>query len=400
MISDLMGQLWKPEFEVDDFVTVIMAHYGRSSGSVERDNFGDQDSPSLILEWGKKGTISALRPGPGFESADIDLLRSKLESALSQSQPSVRRFVVTTLRPLTGALAFRDWFTLIPAPPEAPRPTQDYAGGHPAIIEVAVNGSTDGMITFRRAQRSLFELEAIFGAVLQDEIKRPTPSSRHLWILDPSDHRRSIFSQPNYQIPDFVGSAETFTDIAPMADIALVPADDYYARRWVGENVLRVPDTLPSLLLRFRNLDVDRKRKFLRGAYWAKVAPELWHTSQSAAYAATVRAIEALMPTAPLSEQCDACGGGPVRQMRKAFAQFVDDLNGGGLSEKQRLAFYDRRSRLVHGDQVLSWDQDIMGNTGPRHLEEMGDQHMLAQISQIVFHNWLISQPIPIAEAG
>ncbi len=383
-----MQQFWKHGYDPEEFATVLQSYYRQSNGSTDEVLFGDTDAPSLILKWKRNGSIDALLPGPAFVDADVVRLREVLAASLEQSGSVVRRFLVTTYRPLIGALGYEDWFALLPAPTEAPRPPDHAGGGHPAVLEVQVRGSADSSIVFRRARLALLELEALFAALTKERVASQPGGVRFHWVLDPDRSDRVVYAQTNYQVSAFAVEAPALSDIGPYADIEHVDINRYYAPGFHGSAIFAVPATFPSLLNQYRKLDAQQQERFRRGAYWAKLTGELWHVSKAAAYAATVRAIEALMPAAPSGPPCQSCGERPGRGTRKAFARFVDQLTDGTISEKQRLQFYDRRSRLVHGDQLFGWDENLI-SSGPRELGEMSDLQTIDQLAHIVFHNWL-----------
>lgn len=399
MTTDLMKRFWKPGYETDEFAAVLHRMYNRSVNSAEETIFGDQASPSLILKFRGNGSIRQILAGPSFVDGDTARIEQALAAALDQSVPAVRRFLVTTHRPLVGALGFEDWFAFLPAPDHAPRPTGDVFGGHPAILEIRVAGSTDASVTHRRAKRALLDLEALFAMLTKENVAPHPASQRFQWVIDPADATRSIYTHTNYQLDGFVTEADALSDIGPYPDVAEVAVDRYYAPGFHGSAVLALPVTFFALLSRYRRIDRAARDKFLRAGYWAKLQPELRHVSKAATYAAIIRAIEALMPGAPPGDPCDACGTRAGRGTRQAFARFVDEMAGGAMSEKERLQLYDRRSRLVHGDQLFTWDEELF-MSGPRELGEMSELDTVAQLAHILFHNWLCDQPLADTEAS
>ncbi len=392
MNTDLTKRLWKAHYVPDEFAAALSAFYHRSVGSTGETAFGDQDSPSVILQYRRDGSIERVRAGPGFLTADLEPLSQAIATALDQSEPAVRRFLVTTYRPLVGALGFDEWFALLPAPDNAPRPSGDYFGGHPAVLEVQVAGSSDHWITFRRARRALLELEALFALLTKEALEAPGASPRFQWVIDPADDTNLLYARAIYQIPDFAAEAAALSDITPYADIEYVETDRYYAPGFHGSAVLALPKNFFPLLAHFRRIDDGARARFLRAGYWAKLQGEMGHVSKAATYAAIIRAIEALMPAAPLAEPCDTCGERPSRGTRQAFAKFVDDMTGSEISEKDRLRFYDRRSRLVHGDALFALDEQLV-MSGPRELTEMSELDTITGLARILFHNWLCEQP-------
>lgn len=393
MATDLTYLLWKPHYESDEFVAALHGIYSRSYTSGDETIFGDYDAQILAVKFRRDGSVERVAPGPCFVKSDIPRIQALLADSLDRSTAAVRRFLVTTFRPIAGALGYENWFTLMPAPDIAPRVVGDMLGGHPAVLEVQLAGSSNESVTFRRGRRGLLELEALFALLTKEVVQAPPAMTRSHWVIDPADPRRSVYAQGHYHFPGFEASALALSDIASFADIEEVEVDRYFDFGFHGSMVFAVPTSLPSLLARYRALDPARRAKYLRAGYWAKLQHEMRHISKAATFAAIVRAIEALMPSAPTADPCDACGERPGRGTRKAFSRFVDELTGGHIPEKDRLRLYDRRSRLVHGDLLFLWDEGLM-MSGPRELAERNELHTVERIAQIVFHNWLCEQAI------
>ena len=386
-----MLELWKPDYDPDEFADALFSFYGRSNGSADETNFGGIDMDALTIKWKRGGGIGRMLRGPAFEEDDIPRLQEALGQALENSDTSVCRYMVTTFRPLEGAFGFEDWFSLLPPPPEAPRPGEQNDGGHPAVVEVQIAATPSFSVRQRRGLQSVLEVEALFATLTKERVALLPRGTRHHWVADPEDPARSFHARSGYQVPDFAFDVPALAKLEPYADIELVERDRYYAPGFHGSRTFAIPDTFPSLAWRYHRLDQARRERFMRGAYWAKQKNDLWHVSKAASYAAIIRAIEALMPVAAPGDPCESCGERPGRSTRKSFARFVDEMTGGLIPEKERLRLYDRRSRLVHGGQLFRWDDNLM-MSGHRELGEMSELETVSQLVHIVFHNWLCEQ--------
>lgn len=388
MPNSLKELLLLPHYDVDDFMSVIQHFYSASQGSREETRMGEQDNSALIVKWGKKGAIAAIEKGPAFQESDLPAIEAALVSALGSDRAEIRRFIVMTRRPVLGAIGFKDWFQLIPAPDAAPRPAFPATGGNPAVLEVMIRASDNMSIDTRRAHRAVSEIEALFAAITKEGVARVTSGGRPQWAFLPDSTTQPMNVQPGYHLSNFEHRADNFTCIKMLADVDLDVADAYY-RSGIDPSIgLCLPETFPALALCFRNLPTNLKRRFRRAGYWMKVASETMHISKSVAYAATVRAIETVMPLIVPGEPCGSCGIRPGTQTRQAFAQFVDRLTGQSIEQNKRLAFYDRRSRLVHGDVIFTWDEEQMSEQSIV-LDEMSDTYAILDIAQTVLHNWL-----------
>lgn len=389
--GNLLHLLFKDDYDPVEFATVLTSYFGRSSGTAEETSFGDQDSPSLRARWNKKGALLSLDPGPLFDLADVPRLQVRLAAALETKTKVARRFVVMTRRRVEGAIGFPDWFVMTPAPQHAPRPAFGFGGGNPAIMEVLVTATADSSVMMSRANQAMNELELVLAAFLKDQIERPPIDGRFHWVLDNAELGKPVHAQAHYALDGFVNQAADLSDIKPFPSIRHIDPNDYYASGLSAGNSLELPETLPTLLTIFRSLDENARKTFLRAAYWSKAIPKLWAVSQSAAYAASVRAIETLMPVAPAGMPCDSCGNPPSQKTRQTFADFVDGLTAGQIPRKQRLDLYDRRSRLVHGGAILLRDEDVFCSS-PSYLRESTDQYFLTDLVYIVLHNWMLAQ--------
>ena len=83
--------------------------------------------------------------------------------------------------------------------------------------------------------------------------------------------------------------------------------------------------------------------------------------------------------------------GGPTQK----FANFVETMVRDSVPRKQRLEFYGRRSRLVHGQLIAKNDDFDLQSIDPVRMREDGEQRWMTTITRIVLHNWLVDQNIP-----
>jgi hypothetical protein len=389
----LNNRLLKPEIDREVFCEVLLNHYHRSNGSAEQLNFGDQDSPSITIKWSSKGEIKSVTAAKDLADVDIVKLEEALAEALRPAGIEYCRFPLSSYRPVSGAIGFEDWFQIVPAPETAPQPTRGW-GDYVSVLEVCVQGSSLPMLVGKRAYRQAREIELLLSATTVAGFRLPIRYSESVWVIDPENHWKPRHLPRGYTNTDVTGTVANFSDISKLEDIELVPINGYFDGQSQGstDNAI-LPETSPVLALKFNALNKKDKSRFLRAAHWVRHIDRVWTISRSAAFIAAVSAIESLLPPPPKSEApCPSCGSNKTAGLTQRFAEFVDSMVGGAIPRKQRLEFYQRRSRLVHGQLVARNDDLDLTSTDPLLLRENGDQIWLTAITRIVLHNWLIEK--------
>jgi Apea-like HEPN len=374
--TDLKSRLLKPEIDREVFCEVLLNHYQCSNGSAAELSFGNQDSPSITVKWSSKGEV-----------------KSVIADALRATETQYRRFPLFSHRPVSGAIGFEGWFQIVPAPATAPQPTSGW-GDYVSVLEVCVQGSTLPILVGQRAYRQAREIELLLSALTVAGFRMPTRNSEPVWVRDPADQWNLKHLQRAYSHADVSGAIPNFSDISAMENIELGSLNGYFDGRSQGasDNAI-LPGSFPILAFKFNALSKKEKSRFLRAAHWIMHADEVWRISRSAAYVAAVSAIESLLPPPPTVEApCSLCGNKKNEGLTQRFAKFVDSMAGGEIPRKQRLEFYQRRSRLVHGQLIARSDDFDHLSTDPMRLRENSDQKRLMAISRIVLHNWLIEK--------
>lgn len=389
----LNNRLLKPEIDREVFCEVLLNHYHSSTGSAEELNFGDQNSPSITLRWSSKGEVKSVIAAKDLADDDIVKLEEAFAEALRPLETEYRRFPLFSYRPVSGAIGFEGWFQIVPAPATAPQPTSGW-GDYVSVLEVCVQGSSLPMLVNQRAYRQAREIELLFSATTLAGFRLPIRNSESIWVLDPDNQWNPRYLQRGYSSTDVAGAVANFSDISNVEHIELVPVNGYFDGRSQGssDNAI-LPETFPVLAMKFYGLNKKDKSRFLRASHWVMHIDEVWRISRSAAYIAAVSAIESLLPSPPKSEAaCPSCGHKKTEGLTQRFAEFVDTMVGGAIPRKQRLDFYQRRSRLVHGQSIAKNDDLDLTSTDPLRLREDGDQRWLTAITRIVLHNWLIGK--------
>lgn len=389
----LKKRLLRPGIGREVFCEVLLNHYHSSNGSAEELNFGEQNSPSITIKWSSKGEVKSVIAAKDLDNDDIIKLEEAFAEALMPAETLYRRFPLFSHRPVSGAIGFEGWFQIVPAPATALQPTSGW-GDYVSVLEVCVQGSSLPMLVGQRAYRQAREIELLLSATTAAGFRLPTRISESIWVLDPDDQWKPRHLQRGYSHSDVAGTVPNFSDISNLEDIELVAINGYFDGRSQGssDNAI-LPETFPILAIKFNALNKKDKDRFLRAAHWIMHIDEVWRISRSAAYIAAVSAIESLLPPPPIAEApCPSCGNKKTEGLTQRFAEFVDTMVGGAIPRKQRLEFYQRRSRLVHGQSIARNDDLDLTSTDPMRLREDGDQRWLTAITRIVLHNWLIGK--------
>lgn len=389
----LDNRLLKPEIDREILCEVLFNHYKISNGSAEEMNFGDQDAPSITIKWSSKGEVKSVIAANDLTNDEIVELEEALVEALRPVANEYRRFPLFSHRPVSGAIGFEGWFQIIPAPATAPQPTSGW-GGYVSVLEVCVQGSSLAMLVGQRAYRQAREIELLLSSTTVAGFRLPIHNSEPIWVLDPDNQWQPRQLQRGYSNAGVAGTIPKFSDISNMEHIELLPIYGYFDGRSQGSSDNAVlPETFPFLASKFHALNKEEKIRFLRAAHWVMHIDEVWRISRSAAYIAAVSAIESLLPPPPRSEPpCPSCGNKKTEGLTQRFAEFVDTMAGGAIPRKQRLDFYSRRSRMVHGQSIARNDELDLTSTDPLRLREDSDQRWLTAITRIVLHNWLVGK--------
>lgn len=390
--TDVTRRLLKTGIDVDSLCEVLQNHFLRSSGSSESLGYGDQDSPTILIHWTQTGAIKKIVTGKDIDAATFAKIESEIDDALRATDIQYRRFPIFSNRPVKGAIGFEDWFQIIPAPDSVPQPTAGW-GDYVAVLEVAVEGSSLSMLVGNRAFTEAKSVELLLSGLTLGGFRLQSQFSQSVWVLDPEMQGKPRHLQRGFSSQEMHGTVPSFADIGGMSDIELVSVHGYFDGRSQGSSEHAIlPETFPGLALKFRTLSKKRKDMFLRAARWAKHMDDVSTLSRSAAYVAAISAIEALLPsTNGPATPCAACGRTKVDGLTQQFANFVDSMVGGAVPYKLRLALYNRRSRIVHG-QLIASDDVSLHHVNPTSLSEMSEQRWLNASTRIVLHNWLVAE--------
>jgi hypothetical protein len=151
-----------------------------------------------------------------------------------------------------------------------------------------------------------------------------------------------------------------------------------------------VPDNLDALVGAFANLKPEDRFRFLRACQWVYVAHAHWVTHASSFYIALVAAIESLLPAAPASEKCPACGRDKGPGTTHLFQEFVEAHTKNETASNRKL-LYALRSKLAHGGGLLQLDERPWAfSFTTTDLQERESWTELSTVVREVLINWLL----------
>jgi hypothetical protein len=347
------------------------------------------DEWALTLQYGQGKIVRAVA-GPAMTSEIEHRARTAIEQALlTSASRAVCRWTLFSGRAVEGCWRYRDQFQIVPAPPEAPRPTVLMAD-HPFVLDFVFEDSAEGRIRQLRYIRRAADLTLVLNLLLRSRISSPSMRPRHHWVLVwPAEHPQpdTVWAQEGYWIPGFKFLVEDFPDVADVPSLGEVAAETYYDL-WAGSSdYLTIPAELASLLDTFSGLNGDDRERFLRACFWYHIASTVWDYSQSLYVTSLVNAVECLASLGPersTSEEPKPSG---------LFVSFMRKFAPGGPGAKALDKIYEARSEISHGERLLLLDSSArsigLSQTSARDREIADNATVLCRGALI---NWLWSR--------
>jgi hypothetical protein len=393
---DLREHFFAGKVPADELRIVLLDHFGQVISEEETIVYQRDQEDALAILYSKKGSILDIKPRAAFRDTDLDEIRKKIEeSILPPGQRKIRRELLFSSVPVTGAWRYRDQFQILPAPANVPRPPWPI-GDHPFVLEVPFLGSIDSTIAVVRAQRCVDEVALVLAGLLPS-IKGRLQDGQQEWaiLLEGGETQRSRWVQRTYAFENFQHQTEHFTEIdaPPIERIDdSVFYDGVHTIPGGGGDALDLPESIELLLQRVENLGVDRRSRFLRWSHWLSLSRQSSGLSSSFAYLASIQAIEALQRRVS-NPQCTTCGQELPPGPTGRFADFLDRLvpRQDGETEKERKKLYALRSSLTHGRAILESDlASGWGSFHPSWIDESRASRYASQLARLAGVNWLL----------
>jgi len=388
---------WKKAAEVD-LLSVLQSHFGSAQSSDERVvEYVKDGVVALTLRTDSRFRPRSLEPGPGLATEDVEALAASLTNTRKVSSTRVLRRVLYSTVPVDGYWTYDGplgAFTLRPVPPGAPT-VDTLVGDHPLVLEFEVALCGESFVDSSRIERTYRNLAWLLAGLVR-HVHVPTLFLRKEWVLlSQEDDPASLYTrygQVGYWAPGDadtaipgVGSRFLSTDGLP--PIVETPWDEYSVRRGIRtDDPMDLPANLRDSLDHVARVDDETRQQVLRACFWLEHAHRTWGYSHSASFAAYAQAIEAMLPPAK-SETCGTCMvAHDTPSLTSRFDEWVRSFVPDSDASKD---LYVLRSKLVHGQVLLSTDIDLLMGMSPRANSERARHDRVSIAARVGFTNWL-----------
>ena len=387
--------------QVDDGeLSIIMLHtiHHAQFTSRTRIDLPRSDAPDVSMHYTSAGALA--RVETSLDNRAIEALLEEIRLALlTPTERRIHRALVMVAVPVTGTWAC-DLFTLTAPPENAPRIPQ-LIQDYPLVLEFPYEGTQSFVINTHRATQRMRQYELLLSLFIPTVQTTPRFTNQHWGMVmggviaaTPEGFPKVEWVQEGYAIEGFEITSNSLT---PMSDplMPLVSDAEFYGRRGIGaDSIFDVPESLASWIRHFASRTDATKQSFLRSAFWLRHAGDVYRLSSSAALVAAVQAVEALLPP-PQGVACPTCGlvggPGPTANFRSFLAQHAPTHDGDLVKARTRL--YQTRSKLTHGQDLLSSDSELgFGWSGPQEPFEQNDLDMATRVARIAAIRWLLLQ--------
>jgi hypothetical protein len=358
--------------------------------------FHSEQGHVLDVVYSKRGQILRFEPRPGLTDELVAELREHVDAAFVQDAGvEIRRGLLFGMPPVNGFWRHGDDWQILPAPPQAPRP-RALMGDHPFVLEYRVRSSSAFSVALMRRSRRYWEQHLLLSLLLRGRITRETFEPQHHWVILPEpmpNGLQTAYVNEGYLVGEgFLLVADDFSDPSEHPQLAVVPDDDYYARRGVSRDEMDVPACLDVFFDRFDAADTRTRDQLLRASYWLDAAYRVWHVSKSLSFIATINAVEVLIPEAE-EDRCPMCGRDRSPGPTARFHDFVETYAADEGAE-ERKALYRLRSAFVHGGALHNLDiPRPWGGMEPHALRHYELHDIALKVSRSAIRTWFLSQP-------
>jgi hypothetical protein len=355
--------------------------------------YGRNRKVAIVARY-KDGRLRTLEPGPELKPEDVQTVAAKVHSEAAETREYVHRSIVFSPRRPVGFWRFQDRFQLLPAPPGAPDVPQ--IAPHPLVLEFKVRRSADDRLIIVRSTDTETKLVLLLNALLRFGLTHTGFRTRQRWVIamewpgGPTGPvtTKTTYAQDGYTLQGFTTSADDFSDTSHLQEIPTMALGEPHSTDFTAP--LQVPGYLePGVACYYALSDSDRDA-FNRSLYWYAHATAIYLVSYSAAFAALVQAIEALVPLPGPPDQCPECGHD---RSSGATARFREFLTSVGVDHKTSNTFYQIRSDVLHGSRVLLTDIDdpLSMSRHPGAFEFYTNYDVCEQAARFAMLTWLLS---------
>lgn len=329
-------------------------------------------------------TITSVEPGPAFDQFQWDAIAEEIETKILAGPERIgREFSFCSHHVLGSWRGERSGVQILPPHPESP-PAPVECADHPFILEFPIREAGCWLITNHRRMREHRWLTLMLNTVLAGRMNVQSRRTEHSWGCFRRDGGELEIHW--FQLGYFGRLGQCVLETpTPLLDerVEVIPTDRYFEEvRGIDGHGLRVPSDLDESICRYQQLPAVRREQFNRAAYWLDMASRQWTISMSSSFGALVSAVESLINQR-----------GPGSTAR--FRNFLERYAPGASLESRRNKIYDLRSRIFHGSDLMTIDQDISCGWDPPWWNERELHEELWGLARTVIRNWL-RNPLPI----
>jgi hypothetical protein len=406
--------LFKPEWaalESDDLRVLLQQRLGGGPGQLSgKAGEGNQiflplaDNTCRLALRFKGNAISAVERGPAFDAAEWAEISATIEALLRTEPDKVGRDIAFSAFRVTGWWrGIRSGVQILPPPPNAPI-VPSGVGEHPFVLEFPLHSDSDALVMNLRRRREHRKLTLLLNVLLMGRVNSEPLQNEHAWACLGIEGTQ--FNCQWLQLSYFADIGRIITDVhsASVGDqLEVLAPEAYYELAGHDGKPLRVPSDLDESICRYRELRPEHREKFDRALLWFGLASRHWTTSMSSSFASLVSAIESLTERGSIHHvYCDKCGRarahdapGPTEQFRNFFETYAPGVS----LEKRRKEMYDLRSDIVHGSNLISFDEGRAFGWDPPWFNQKNLHKELWSITRIALRNYLIN-PGAATDAG
>jgi hypothetical protein len=393
MTENLMHTLSIGAIDEEELVSILGDFFPRGSGNTETVEYEDEQEVCAITLKYKGGRIVSAVHGPALTKEILAKIVEKIKSAiLTKGIEKINRSFFFSYEKIEGSWKYKDQFQILPAPPEAPRPSESYAA-HPAVLELSYSGSPDRSVEHVRILRKQHETRLLLHLFVNGGITwENVMQGKKKWaFIRDGDELRSEWLQLGYTAPGFQATAKELSNPKGLQVLKSATTEEYFSRWGVSTNPLEVPANLTSLFDAFYELSPKDREKFLRACFWYYTAGSASEVTPALQYNCLVTAIETLMGEAE-KILCDCCGKDTSPGPTGKFKSFLETYAPGDHNNKDRGAFYALRSKLSHGGMLFRHDLPrALGILHPTEIREWDSGGNISRLARIGLINWMMS---------
>jgi hypothetical protein len=405
MIENLLTASWA-DLDSTELRLLLDKHIGGPGQYDDRSNNPDKlylplagSSCRITLTFrGKK--IVAMEPGQAFDASEWDRVSKEIENSILAGLTKVgRNYNFSSFRVLGSWQGKRSGVQILPPPDDAPHAPVELAQ-HPFVLEFPIRASDFRPVTMRRWVREHRKLTHLLNVLLTGRTTLIPWRLEHFWALVPRDHDAGHEIKWVQQFFSANLGAAIVDELSPSAAEKLeeIEPEEYYTKIGHDGKGLRVPTDLDESICCYTALSAEKGAKFDRATFWIDIASRQWNTSVSASFAALVSAIESLTERGKIHRfDCPTCGMPTQHEVPGAtrrFRDFFDTYAPGAAMAKRRDEMYALRSGILHGSELMQFDQDLAFGWDPPGWNEGGLYEDLWGLTRVALRNWLKDPPV------